>query len=266
MARNTRLTSDMVRILFALFVFFSTPAVAQVPDDLVDVQLLPGWRNDDGTHVAGLHIQMSKGWKTYWRTPGGAGIPPQFNWSGSKNLSGARVHFPVPEVFDEYGLQSIGYKDQIIFPLIFQPTKDNVPIQLRGEIEIGVCEEICVPVTLQIEGSLPAVGKNHKGIAQQLASSPTRGGKIKCEIAPISDGLRFTGKISQRATKGEVVVIETSHQGVWVSNPTITRSGKRLSATVDMVPPEAQPFALARSGIRLTVLADGSAIEFAGCN
>ena len=34
----------------------------------------------------GLQIKLAPGWKTYWRTPGDAGIPPHFDWVGSENL------------------------------------------------------------------------------------------------------------------------------------------------------------------------------------
>ena len=36
----------------------------------------------------GLHLKMKPGWKTYWRSPGDAGLPPQLSWEGSGNLAG----------------------------------------------------------------------------------------------------------------------------------------------------------------------------------
>jgi DsbC/DsbD-like thiol-disulfide interchange protein len=36
--------------------------------------------------VVGIQLRMDDGWKTYWRNPGDSGVPPQFDWSGSKNL------------------------------------------------------------------------------------------------------------------------------------------------------------------------------------
>ena len=82
--------------------------------------VVTGWR-DGATHVAGLTIRMAPGWHTYWRAPGDAGIPPDFNWSGSANVRDVRVHFPVPEVFEDNGLRSIGYMDQVTFPLLVRP-------------------------------------------------------------------------------------------------------------------------------------------------
>ena len=41
---------------------------------------------DNGELLAGVQIRLEPGWKTYWRTPGDSGVPPSFDWSGSKNL------------------------------------------------------------------------------------------------------------------------------------------------------------------------------------
>jgi DsbC/DsbD-like thiol-disulfide interchange protein len=33
---------------------------------------------------AGILVELEPDWKTYWRVPGDSGIPPQFDWAGSK--------------------------------------------------------------------------------------------------------------------------------------------------------------------------------------
>ncbi|MCB1435055.1 MAG: hypothetical protein KDK75_21725, partial [Alphaproteobacteria bacterium] len=37
----------------------------------------------DGVWTTGVQIELDDGWKTYWRMPGDAGIPPQFTWTAS---------------------------------------------------------------------------------------------------------------------------------------------------------------------------------------
>ena len=44
-----------------------------------------------GRHRAGLLIELDGLWKTYWRVPGDAGIPPQLDWSGSQNAAAIDV-------------------------------------------------------------------------------------------------------------------------------------------------------------------------------
>ena len=74
----------MFRVLIACLLLFSAPAQAQVPSDLAEIELIPGWSKADGTHVAGLSIRVAKGWKTYWRSPGEVGLPPQISRITSK--------------------------------------------------------------------------------------------------------------------------------------------------------------------------------------
>src|SRR5690606_3324502 len=52
-----------------------------------------GTKGQDAVRI-GLHVALAPGWKTYWRSPGEAGIPPSFDWSGSRNLAAATVLWP----------------------------------------------------------------------------------------------------------------------------------------------------------------------------
>ena len=53
------------------------------PGAVADVSILPGWRTAAGTHMTALRVKLAPGWKTYWRAPGDAGIPPRFDWTGT---------------------------------------------------------------------------------------------------------------------------------------------------------------------------------------
>ena len=256
----------MLRYLFTALVALASPSLAQMPDQLATAEIVPGWR-DGNTHVAGLTIKLAPGWKTYWRAPGDAGIPPSFNWSGSSNVAGVSVQFPVPRVFDQNGMQSIGYDETVTFPLRIATRDAAAPIRLQGEIDIGVCEEICVPVRLNVRANLPVGGVRGPALAATLEDRPASGGPLECEIAPISDGLRLSAEASVPSMgRGMVAVIETRNPEVWVSAPVLKRNGDRIRAEVEMVAPTAKPFALARSDVRMTVIAGGRAVEMLGCN
>ena len=85
------------------------PGFAQSgPGVHADVDIIPGWRQDDGAHMAALRIKLDEGWKTYWRAPGEAGIPPSIDWSGSVNLGDVGFHWPVPEVIVSNGVTTLG--------------------------------------------------------------------------------------------------------------------------------------------------------------
>ena len=55
-------------------------------------------------------------------------------------------------------MRTIGYEDEVILPVAFTADDPSVPIRLSGEIELGVCEDICIPVTFTVGGLLPPVG------------------------------------------------------------------------------------------------------------
>lgn len=250
----------------ALAALMALPAAAQVPSDVVRVEILPGWREDDGRHVAGLSIRLAPGWKTYWRAPGDGGIPPIFDWSGSSNVTAVGVHYPVPDVFRVNGMRSIGYSEHVMFPLVIGTQEAGAPVRLNGTVELGVCQDICIPVSFDVRADLGPVGQSNPALAQALGDRPRGGGEMRCEITPIADGLRVT-VVTDMAPVGadEVAIVEASESGLWISEAEIERSGNTLRAEVEMVPPAAKPFALARSDVRLTVLAGGQAVEIEGC-
>ena len=263
MRKNLLITLALVAI--------PTISVAQDFGDYAQVEVLPGWRTDTGDHIAAVKITLAPGWITYWRAPGDAGIPPQFSFSSGGTIESVTPHWPMPEVFGEAGLQSIGYYDSVVFPLTVAADGTAGDIPLTGQMTIGICDEICVPVTFDFDTLLPAIGQTNAEISAALAAQPMTGGKanvgdVTCVIDPISDGLRMTATIDVSQTgASEFVVIEPSDPRIWVSQAEVSRVGEALSATVEMVHPSGQPFAFDRSGVRITVLGDDQAIDLHGC-
>lgn len=255
------------------FMALPTIAVAQDFGDMAQFEFLPGWRSESGVHIAAVKITLAPGWITYWRAPGDTGIPPQFSFTSDSAITSITPHWPVPEVFDDAGLQSIGYYDSVIFPLVVDAGDVTGDIAVSGELTVGVCEEICIPVTFTFDTFLPQTGIRDAEIAATLADEPmTRSeanvGDVTCAIDPISDGLRMTASI-EVAQNGpsEFVVVEPSDPRIWVSQADVSRDGATLSATVEMVHPSGEPFAFDRSGVRITVLGnDGYAIDLRGCS
>ncbi len=241
-------------------------------EDIVTVELIEGWRREDGTHMAGLHIQLAAGWKTYWRSPGDAGIPPRLQLSTrGGELESVAMHWPTPEVFHANGMRSIGYSSDVVLPLRMTLSEGAGEVRLTGELEIGICEDICIPVSLDLSGLLPVGGRPNSRIAAALADRPSTAseagaGQIHCRLTPIADGLRVEASIPlPRRGQNEAVVIELPDPGIWISEPVAHRSGGTLVATADIVPPVAGPFALDRSSLRFTVFAAGRAVELTGC-
>jgi DsbC/DsbD-like thiol-disulfide interchange protein len=119
------------------------PALAGGP--YASTALLTGWAEDEGARIAGLSIELAPGWKTYWRQPGDAGVPPRFDWSGSDNVAEVTVIWPRPHAFDSFGYRTIGYKDAVTLPLRVVAVDPSMPVTLRLSFDYGVCSDICVP-------------------------------------------------------------------------------------------------------------------------
>lgn len=238
----------------------------------ITLQVLPGWRMENGQHMAGLRLQLADGWKTYWRAPGDAGIPPLFDWSGSDNIAAIAPQWPTPRVFWLNGMRSIGYKRELVLPLAVTPQREGAEMRLRGHVQLGICNQICVPVDLQLDTVLPAVGQPDPLVQKALRNRPAAAADlgihdVTCDIMPTGKGMELRAAIALPRLPGiAAVVVETADPDVWVAEAELQRSGAMLRATTQMMHLAGGAFMLDRSGLRLTVLAeDGQAVDIRGC-
>lgn len=249
----------------------AAPALATTQDEVLSAELLPGWQMQNGHHMAGLSLQLAPDWKTYWRAPGEAGIPPLFDWSGSTNVQSVRVHWPSPVVFHLNGMQTIGYHDGVVLPLEVTPVDPAKPVSLRAAVDLGVCNKICMPAALQMQAELSGAGQPDAAIRAALQAEPRSGKEaglktISCAVEPIADGLRLTAKLDLPAPgPEEIVVFETADASVWVAEAQTTRHGGTLTSVTDLVANNGAPFALDRSAVKVTVLGQGKSVEISGC-
>lgn len=247
------------------------PTFAFDQGDVLSGDIRPGWRLPDGGRMSALHLTLAPGWKTYWRSPGDAGIPPAFDWTGSENLRAVLFHWPRPHVFDLNGMKTVGYHDALVLPLEVVPLDPARPVRLKGTVDLGVCSDICIPAALSFDALLDGAGNPDPLIDAALADRPITAGQaglagIGCAVDPIRDGLRITATMDLPPAGGEeTVVFESATSGIWVSESAATRQGGTLIAAADLVPPDGAPFALDRSGVTVTVISDTRAVEIRGC-
>lgn len=256
-----------------LALWAAAPLTAQSLDDIVEAQVLPGARLEAGTHLAAIELRLAPGWKTYWRSPGEGGIPPHFDWSDSSNMAAIAPHWPVPQVYWQNGMRSIGYDTVVTVPLQVTPGARGEAITLAGDMMIGVCEEVCVPVTLRIDAVLPPEEASvNPRISAALSDRPMTVGEagvgaVTCQITPISDGMRVAYSVAMPSMGGtEEAVVEFADPTVWVAEASAKRDGGELTVVADLVPAEAAPFSMSRDDLRLTVFAGGTAVDIPDCS
>lgn len=99
----------------------------------------------DKTVSGALYLKLNDGWKTYWRSPGEVGIPPQIDWSGSANVEHVEFLWPAPSRFRAFGIENFGYSKTVAFPLQITLANPGEPIALKANVNLLVCSDICVP-------------------------------------------------------------------------------------------------------------------------
>lgn len=249
-----------------------TQAASQSIEDAIDARLLTGWRAADGSHIAALQIDLAPGWNTYWRAPGDAGIPPFFDWHASENLQSVDVEWPSPMALKQGRYTTIGYKGQVILPLRIRPDTLGRPIHLAGEIELGICRDVCVPVRLDVAQGLSAAStRPDPTIVAALANRPYTAREagvrdVTCRLSPVSGGLKLTAKITMKPLAGsEMVVVESNNPQLWIAPAATHRVNGTLVAEAVVQHVDGASFALQRSDVRMTVLGQGIAVDVQGC-
>ena len=118
----------------------------------------------------GIEFDLQPGWKTYWRTPGASGLPPQVDWTGSYNIGAAEFLWPAPKRFSLFGLDTFGYAGQIIFPIDIRPETPGEPVRLKARVEYLVCAELCIPGEAELDMVVPADGAAPSQFANMIDS------------------------------------------------------------------------------------------------
>ncbi len=114
------------------------------------VRLIAMPSSDGKALQAGLQVVLNEGWKTYWRSPGTSGIPPQVSFLGSQNLVDAKLRFPTPNTIKDIYGTSAGYEKSVTFPIDFKLVQPGQPTTIKANGVLGVCGEICVPVQFSL--------------------------------------------------------------------------------------------------------------------
>jgi DsbC/DsbD-like thiol-disulfide interchange protein len=216
------------------------------------------------TKSAGVEIRLAPGAKTYWRYPGDSGIPPHFDFAGSRNVKSVMVRWPAPQRLTDESGTTIGYKHDVVFPLEVVAEDAAKPVMLKLKLDYGVCEKICVPADANAELTLEGPGG---AFADRIAASDTRVPKP----AKLGGDDAFAVRAARR--EGNKVVVEVAAPGavdLFAEGPTsgwalpVPARGEqaggvqRFSFDLDGLPPDTKPDG---ATLTLTAVSGGDAIE-----
>ena len=238
-------------------------AAQELPTGLASARILPGWTQADGSRIAAIELVLEPGWKTYWRSPGDSGLPPEFDWTGSDNLAGVTFHWPAPQAIRSGGTLTMGYHDRLVLPFTATPVDASQPVALTAAMDLGLCEKICVPAHLRMS-SATSTGPD-PAITAALADVPQPvDGQPACRMQDISDGVQVSVTLPDATTRVAALELDGAAD-VWVSGTVLAARDKTVTATADFVPPAAAPFDLDPRRVRLTMIGPDGATEMLGC-
>ncbi|NRB20890.1 MAG: hypothetical protein HRU33_25980 [Rhodobacteraceae bacterium] len=264
--------TQALNILCAGLLAFATPTLAASGSGpLVEIEVLDGGRTDRGTYMGALRLTLQAGWKTYWRSPGDTGIPPSFDWRGSSNIESLAIIWPTPEVTMTSGYQTIGYQDQLVLPIEITASSPEQPVILAGQMQLGLCKDICVPSEVSFDHQLNLQADRNPAIAAAMANRPysAQEAGVKsatCSLSPTKYGIQVEARISMPAAGDtEVAVIESGTPLAFGGATATKRRGNMLIATTEFLPTSNDGFALDRSKLRITVLGSRHAVDIRGC-
>ena len=104
----------------------------------------------------GLQFRMDPGWKVYWRSAGTTGYPPEVDLSQSTGIEDVEFLWPAPVRFKIFGIEAVGYKDEVVFPLNIRLAQVGETISLRTRVTYLTCKDICIPGDETLVLDIPA--------------------------------------------------------------------------------------------------------------
>lgn len=158
--------------------------------------------------LTGVRIEMAEGWKTYWRMPGEAGIPPQLTWTSSQS-AGIEVLYPLPSRFADASGETVGYKHEVLFPVRVKTTATSLTLDL--DLFFAVCRDICIPAQAKATIDLGPALRDPEGsrrVEEWMARVPAAGKPVEsASIAVEGDQPVLVLKLSMPA---DDIFVETT--------------------------------------------------------
>ncbi len=188
--------------------------------------------------LIGLQVTLLPEWKIYWRNPGDAGLPPEIKWEKGNNIKSMNLLFPNPKRFKFFGIETFGYENEVIFPIVIERLNKNKKISGQLLFEAQVCAEICVPVSFNYD--LSKLIKNYKNnsklsdILKYKSKVPKNAGHKDLELFSFDKfdsklKLTFTNKLNINPYD---IIVEDNKEFIF-EKPLYSKTGELLNLTIN---------------------------------
>ena len=232
---------------------------------------------DEGDSVSlGLEFRMEPGWKTYWRSPGDAGLPPRVDWSGSANLAAVEISWPAPRRYSAYGLETVGYEKEVVLPVTARLQSPSQALALKARVDYLTCKEVCIPRRVNLAFDLPAGAGEPTSFAplisyyRALVPGPHEDGEMAVErMEALGAGDKTRLRVTARSDRpfGSLDVFVEGPPGFWAGAPKLrVLAGGRvavmtMAAGTGSVSAQRESKSVSLVGMPLTVTLVESSVE-----
>ena len=168
-----------------------------------------------------FEIDIERGWHTYWKNSGDAGLPPDIRWKLPPGFSASALAHPVPKRHvDRGGIVTFVHEERPILIATLTPP-DGLPrggtAELTGDMALLVCKVQCIRLNRAFKLNLPVAGAsgetspaNVKLFERARRSFPEPGNRAKyVKIKPVVNVDRI--KAGDKFKLGVVVDVEKGY-------------------------------------------------------
>jgi len=234
----------------------------------VKVRLI-GTPDANGVLSAVLEFNLDQGWKTYWRSPGLAGLPPMFDLTTSWNLGTFSIQYPPPQRYNDGFTTTNVYSGRVLIPITVVAAVQGAPVNLSVVGSLGVCDVVCIPVRFETSLILTpgAVDADALAIVEEaralIPTGPVRG---EFEVTSFhlvgTNGRNVVVSVAMTVPQSFGAALFVEGPNDWIAQDVRQTGGMGTSATFEFTitrPTNVDP----TTGVplRLTAVAGGRAIE-----
>lgn len=151
----TRLVVLLALVLATAFLSHGVAASDWSARDYARFRLLAETTATDGKSevLIGLEVELLDGWVFSSENPGEFGVAPVFDWSASRNLAQATLHWPAPEQViysNEPPVALLGYRKALLLPIVLTAETLDRNVEIRLALDYALCHDICIVDTVHL--------------------------------------------------------------------------------------------------------------------
>jgi suppressor for copper-sensitivity B len=213
----------------------------------------------------GVRVALGPGWKTYWKSPGDGGLPPEFDWSQSLNLKGAEVQWPAPRRMNILGVDTIGYTHEVVFPVRLQLKDPERETSVRLKLTVYACSTICVREERDLTATILS-GSSDNGSQSVIDGWRARVPRSTSNVLTVTSLERLASEAPQLRINvastlpfGNLDAFVESDPAVYADKPRI-EFGESGSASLTVAFPGQSDAAIRSQALSVTILAGDDSV------